>query len=63
MPDIPQQVLGDVLMHFVSLFDSVLDAVSGADPMLDWESRTHITRNIIGVAGMELYTAAAETPQ
>ena len=63
MPDIPPQMLGDVLMHFVSLFDGVIDAISDADPMLDWESRTHITRNIIGVAGMELYTAAAETPR
>lgn len=63
MPDIPPQVLGDVLMHFVSLFDGVIDAISDADPMLDWESRTHIARNIIGVAGMELYTAAAETPR
>ena len=55
-------MLGDVLMHFVSLFDGVIDAISDADPMLDWESRTHIARNIIGVAGMELYTAAEETP-
>jgi hypothetical protein len=52
MPDVPAQVLGDALMHFVSFFDSI----SAADPMLDWESRTHVTRNIIGVAGMELYT-------
>lgn len=56
MPDVPPQVLGDALMHFVSFFDSVIDSISEATPMLDWESRTHVTRNIIGVAGMELHT-------
>jgi hypothetical protein len=62
LPDVPADVLGDVLMHVVSLFDGVIDAISDADPMLDWESRTIITRNIIGVAGMELYTAATPIP-
>jgi len=64
LPDVPSQVLGDVLMHFVSFFDSVIDSIGEATPMLDWESRTHVTRNIIGVAGMELYTQAttAEPP-
>lgn len=61
LPDVPPQQLGDVLMHFVSFFDSVIDSIGEASPVLDWESRTHITRNIIGVAGMELYTEAAAT--
>lgn len=56
LPNVPTELVGDLLMHFVSFFDSVLDAISDADPMLDWESRTCITRNVLGVAGMEMYT-------
>ena len=56
LPHVPPELLGDLLMHFVSFFDSVIDAISDADSMLDWESRTVISRNIIGVAGMELCT-------
>lgn len=48
--------IGNAMMHFVVFFDYVIGAVGNADPMLDWESRTNITRNILGVAGMELYT-------
>lgn len=56
LPDVPTELLGDLLMHFVCYFDTVLDAISAADPMLDWESRTHVARNILGVAGMEMHT-------
>lgn len=56
LPHVPADLLGDMLMHFVCFFDTLLDTVSEADPMLDWESRTHIVRNMIGVAGMEMYT-------
>lgn len=56
LPDVPAETAGDVLMHFVSFFDAVIDSIGEATPLLDWESRTELTRNILGVAGMELYT-------
>lgn len=56
LPDIPAETAGDLLMHFVSFFDTVVDSIGEATPLLDWESRTELTRNILGVAGMELHT-------
>lgn len=58
LPQVPAELLGDVMMHCVSFFDSVIDALRESDPMLDWESLATLTHNILGVAGMELYTGA-----
>lgn len=65
LPDIPVKTLGDLLMHAVSFYDTIINALRESDPMLDWESLTTLAHNIIGVAGMELYTGTVlgETPE
>lgn len=65
LPDIPVKTLGDLLMHAVSFYDTIIDALREANPVLDWESLTTLAHNIIGVAGMELYTGTVlgETPE
>lgn len=65
LPDIPVKMLGDLLMHAVSFYDTIIDALRESDPMLDWESLTTLAHNIIGVAGMELYTGTVlgDTPE
>lgn len=64
LPDIPVKTLGDLLMHAVSFYGSVIDALRESDPVLDWESLATLAHNIIGVAGMELYTGTVlgDTP-
>lgn len=63
-PQLDAQAAGYVLMHVAQLHDELIDALRESDPMLDWESLTTLAHNIIGVAGMELYTGTVlgETP-
>lgn len=56
--------VGCALMHAMSLHDNVMLALRESDPVLDWESLATLAHNIIGVAGMELYTGTVlgDTP-
>lgn len=64
LPAMDAEDIGRALMHAMSLHDNVIMALREADPILDWESATTLAHNIIGVAGMELYTGTVlgDTP-
>lgn len=55
-PQLDAKAAGYVLMHVAQLHDELIQALRESDPALDWESLATLAHNIIGVAGMELYT-------
>lgn len=61
LPETPAAVVGDVLMHCMSFLDAVIDSISEASPLLDWESRSIIARNVIGVLDGAVHRDGAGT--